>query len=161
MGDYARRLRDRPFDLVLVIFFAIFAFTSLVMEMYIVFGVDLRRASDPLGRLWHFYAARWDPLFLDTPLYLKVMCGIDGFLFGPFYLVLIYAFARSRDWIRVPALLFVAAIVYSTLVYFAVELLGEARRADLLMVVLVNVPYTIVPLLLAYRVRQARPFGVG
>ena len=154
------RLRERPFDLVLVAFFALFAFSSLVMEMYVVFGADLRSARDPFGRAWHFYASIWDPIFLDTPLWLRVMCGIDGFVFGPFYLVLIYAFVRRRDWIRIPAIVFVSAIVYSTLVYFGVELLGEGARANLPMVVLVNVPYTIVPLLLAWRVRRPLPFAV-
>lgn len=152
-------LRQRPLDLILVIFFAIFAFTSLVMELYIVFDVDLRHSSDPFARLWYFYAARWDPIFLATPLFLKVMCAIDAFVFGPFYLVLIYAFVRRRNWIRIPALIFVSAIVYSTIVYFAVELIGESHRADMLMVVLINVPYTIVPLWLAYRVRHAEPFS--
>ena len=153
------RLRERPLDVVLVGFFCLFAFTSLVMEMYVVFGVDLRSARDPMARAWHFYAASWDPIFLDTPLWLRVMCGIDAFVFGPFYVVLIYAFVRGRDWIRLPALVFVSAIVYSTLVYFGVELLGEGARANLPMVVLVNVPYTLVPLLLAWRMRRPRPFA--
>jgi hypothetical protein len=142
----------------LVVCFAVFAFTSLVMEMYIVFDVDLRAAEDPFGRAWRFYC-QWDPVFLDTPTWLRVMCGIDAFVFGPFYLVLIAAFVRRCEWIRLPALLYVAAIVYSTLVYFGYELVAERERANLLMVVLINVPYTIMPLLLGWRVWQPKLFG--
>lgn len=161
MTSASRRsaLRARPIDLGLVVCFAIFAFTSLVMEMYITFEIDLAASTDPFGRLWHFYAASWDPIFLDVPLYLWVMCTIDAFVFGPFYLVLIYALVRERDWIRIPAFVYVSAIVYSTIVYFGIELIGERHRANMWMVVAVNIPYTIVPLVLAWRLRRPAPFG--
>jgi hypothetical protein len=149
-------LRRRPFDLLLVATFALFAFTSLVMEMYIVFGVDLRDpGSDPFARAWALYCT-WDPIFLDTPLWLRIMCGIDGFVFGPFYLVLVWALAKERAWIQLPALLYAAAIVYSTIVYFGYEFIAEAGRADMTMVVLVNIPYTIMPLALAWRMWPRR-----
>ena len=84
------------------------------------------------------------------------MCAIDGFVFGPFYLVLIWALVREREWIRLPALLYVAAIVYSTLVYFGYEFWVEAERANMLMVILVNVPYTIMPIILGIRMWPSR-----
>lgn len=159
----ARPLKTRPFDAFLVFWFSLFAFTSIAMEQYIVFGVELSEATDPLGRLWHWYASSIDPVFLDAPLWLRIMCGIDGYVFGPFYLVLIYAFVRECNWVRVPALIYGAAIVYSTAVYFGWELLDAANRAeaDLLGVFAVNVPYTIIPLLLMWRVRNPEPFDVG
>jgi hypothetical protein len=153
------RLRRRPFDLVLVAFFALFAFTSLVMEPYFVFGVDYHRAGDPFAAGWLLYATRWDPAFLDRPLFLRIMCGIDLFVFGPFYFVLIYAFAKERDWIRIPGLVYVSAIVYSTVEYFAWEFIGERNRADMLMVVGCNIPYTLVPLALGWRLRNPQPFA--
>lgn len=149
-------LRERPLDLFLILWFSVFAFTSLVMEMYIVFDVDLRTATDPLGRAWRLYC-QWDPLFFDTPAWLRIMCAIDAFVFGPFYLLLIGALWRDRAWIRLPALLYVAAIVYSTVVYFGYEFVVERERANLAMVVLINVPYTIVPLLLGWRMWSERP----
>lgn len=152
----ATPLRQRPTDLVLVCCFAVFAFTSLVMEPYIVFGADLRQpGADPFARAWALYC-QWDPLFLDTPSWLRIMCGIDTFVFGPFYLVLIFALVREREWIRLPALCYVAAIVYSTVVYFGHEFVAEAGRANLAMVVLINVPYTLVPLWLGMRMAASR-----
>jgi hypothetical protein len=155
------QLRRRPFDLALIFFFGLFAFTSLVMEPYFVFGVDYRRASDPFAAGWLLYATRWDPAFLDRPLFLRIICGIDLFVFGPFYFVLIYAFVKERSWIRIPGLLYVSAIVYSTVEYFAWEFIGERNRADMLMVVVCNIPYTLVPLALAWRLRHRAPFAAG
>jgi hypothetical protein len=154
-------LRDRPFDAFLVFWFSLFAVSSLVYEPFIVFGVDLSATTDVFGRSWYWYARSFDPIFLDTPLWLRIMCGIDAFVFGPFYLLLIYALVRARSWIRVPALLYGSAIVYSTLVYFGYEVFDDANRAeaDLLAVFLVNIPYTIIPLLLMWRMRSAEPFG--
>ncbi|MGB5810071.1 MAG: emopamil-binding family protein [Polyangiales bacterium] len=138
----------------------VFAVTSLVYEQYIVFGVDLSSATDVFGRSWYWYAHSFDPIFLDTPLWLRIMCTIDAYVFGIFYLVLIYALVRERNWIRVPALLYGTAIVYSTVVYFGYEFLDPANRAqaNLLMVFLVNIPYTLVPLLLMWRMRRPQPF---
>ena len=145
-------------DRLLILAFACFCVTSLVFEMFIVFDVDLVAATDPVGRIWYWYASSFDPIFLDTPLWLRVMCAIDAFVFGPFYLVLIYAFVRRREWIRLPALCYVSAIVYSTVVYFAVELIAEAGRADLLWVVVINIPYTLVPLVVGWRVWRSPVF---
>jgi hypothetical protein len=149
----------RPFDLALVCFFALAAFTSLVMEPYFVFGVDYHRPGDPFAAGWLLYATSWDPAFVDRPLFLRVICGIDLFVFGPFYLVLIYAFIKRRDWIRLPGLLYASAIVYSTVEYFAWEFIGERSRANLAMVVVCNIPYTVMPLLAAYRLRHPNPFS--
>ena len=154
-------LRSRPFDAFLVFWFCLFAVSSLVYEQFIVFGIDLSRTTDIFGRSWYWYAASFDPIFLETPLWLRIMCTIDAYVFGPFYLVLIYALVRERNWIRIPALLYGTAIVYSTVVYFGYEFLDEANRAeaDLLAVFIVNVPYTIVPLLLMWRMRRGEPFA--
>ena len=150
-------LAKRPVDLVLVIAFALFAFTSLVMEPYFVLGA-LDRA-DPFAAGWRLYANAWDPIFLRAPTFLRLQCAIDWLLFGPFYVAAIVAFARRREWIRLPALLFVAAMSYSLLLYFGVELIDERGRADLPVVIGVNIPYGIVAALLGWRVRRAPVFA--
>jgi hypothetical protein len=144
-------------DVVLMAFFLLFAFTSLVMEMYVVFEVDLETATDPLGRAWNWYAHR-DPIFHEPPLFLWIMCAVDAFLFGPFYLVLLYAFWGRREWIRAPGLAYVGTIVYSTVVYFGIEFLDPLPGTDLWLVFWINVPYTLVPLWLGWRLRRAPVF---
>ncbi|MBW2241503.1 MAG: DUF2781 domain-containing protein [Deltaproteobacteria bacterium] len=158
-----RALRDRPFDATLVFFFCVFSVSSLIYEQFVVFGIDLSTTTDIFGRSWYWYARSFDPVFLDAPLWLRIMCGIDAYVFGPTYLVMIYAFVKGRDWIRIPALLYGAAIVYSTIVYFGWEFLSEENRgqANLFAVFVVNIPYTVVPLLLMWRMRNPAPFGSG
>lgn len=154
-------LRRRPFDAFLVFWFCLFALSSLVLEQFIVFDVDLSATTDIFGRSWYWYASSFDPIFLDTPLWLRIMCTIDAYVFGPFYLVLIYALVREHGWIRIPALVYGGAIVYSTIVYFGYEFLDQANReaANLLVVFLVNIPFTIIPLLLIWRMRRPDPVG--
>jgi hypothetical protein len=153
-------LRKRPFDAFLVFCFFVFSISSLIYEQFVVFGIDLSTTTDIFGRSWYWYARSFDPVFLDPPLWLRIMCSIDAYVFGPFYLVLIFAFVKGRNWVRIPALLYGSAIVYSTIVYFGWEFLDAANRAqaNLLAVIVVNIPYTVVPLLLMWRVRHPEPF---
>ncbi len=155
-------LKKRPMDLFLLCWFSIFCLTSLVFEQYIVFDVDLAKSQDVIGQIWYWYAKSYDPVFLDTPLWLRVMCTIDAYVFGGCYLFFIYALIKGDNAIRLPALLYGSAIVYSTVVYFGWEFLDEKNRqeANLLAVFIVNIPYTIVPLLLMWRVRAVKPFDI-
>ena len=151
---------EHPLDKLFIVAFSVFAFTSLVLEQWIVWGVDLPAATDPLGRAWRWYAETYDPLLLDRLLSIRVMFGIDAFVFGTFYLVLVYAFVRRRNWIRMPALLYGAAMVYSVLVYDLMEAFSEhAAQTNLAMVLLIGAPYTVIPLLLIWRMWEPEPFG--
>ncbi len=122
----------------------------------------MRTATDPLGRAWFWYAETYDPLLLDRLLSIRVMFGIDAFVFGTFYLVLVYAFVRRRNWIRMPALLYGAAMFYSIVVYVLMEAFSEhAQQTNLPMVLLIGAPYSIIPLLLVWRMWKPEPFGPG
>ena len=155
------RRRAALLDRVFVACFCLFAFTSLVMEPYIVFRVDLARATDPFGFAWYWYARRFDPLFLHPPTLLRIMLGVDEFAFGPMYLLLIVGFLRRAAWLRAPALFFSGALFYSTVVYFLEEFLTQRGVANLFAVVAVNAPYLIVACLLAYRMRLQPAFSSG
>ena len=160
MSGVALSLRKRPFDLALTIFFIAFAFNSFVMEPYIVFHVDFVQSSgDPFAAAWRSYATRWDPIFLDTPPWLTLISAVDGFLYGPFYLLLAYAFVRGRDWIRMPAICWASIICFGTAFYLTMELWTERYRNNPLMVVLVNGPYFAIPLATAIRLRKPSPFA--
>ena len=101
-------------------------------------------------------------------------------LFGSFYLYFIYAFLNRDECVRIPAIVYSSAIVYSTIVYFLFEVLYESgaeklhkvpslglgdalprfASANLLVVIIVNIPYTIVPLWLLWKcVFQQKIFG--
>ena len=154
------RTQRHPLDRLFIAAFSLFAFTSIVLEQWIVFGVDLRAAQDPIGRAWRWYAESFDPLLFDRLLSVRVMFGIDAWVFGPFYLLLVYAFVRQRNWIRMPALLFSSAMFYSVVVYFLMEVFSvHAAETNIPMVTLISAPYTIMPVLLAYRMWKPMPFG--
>ena len=90
----------------LIVWELVFAMTSLVYEAYIVLGVDLaaRPRWDVIATSWYWYATKFDPVFLNAPPLLRLMCGLDFTLFGPFHLVAAYALHNRQAWIRLPAL---------------------------------------------------------
>ena len=52
--------------------------------------------------------------------------GISAFVLDPCYLVLIYAFVRGRDWIRLPAIFYAGIPVIGSTLHLAVGLLANA-----------------------------------
>ena len=71
----------------------------------------------------------------QTTRYRALGCGT------PSYLVLVYAFVRRRNWIRMPALLCGAAMFYSIAVYVLMEIFNEhAADTNLPMVLLIGAP---------------------
>ena len=92
-------------------------------------------------------------MFLDTPPFMRVMCLLDMVVLGSFYPVLFYGFMRHREWVRAPSLILAGLSLYqSTFFYFPYEFLFEYERANMWFVVIVNIPYTVLPLVLAWRV---------
>eukprot|EP00041_Stephanoeca_diplocostata_P011833 m.196340 g.196340 ORF g.196340 m.196340 type:complete len:129 (+) comp18690_c0_seq6:220-606(+) len=71
---------------------ATMSITAMVFEPYVVFdenGTALTQdaldsnPSDIVRHLWAWYAKSFDPIFLETPLFLRIMCGVDMAIFGP------------------------------------------------------------------------------
>jgi len=149
----------RAVDHGILIAFSAFALVSLGLEWAIALGVDLERASDPVGRAWAWYGRHVDPYLLHAPLETRVMFGIDAFVFGPFYVVLVYAFARQAEWIRTPALLYAPAMIYSVVVYYAIEAFAPtAGRTDFVSLVAISAMHTLMPFVLLARVWRSPLF---
>ena len=138
-------------DSLLLCTFSMFLFVAWFFEPWVIYlcgweGLPSASCQRTLtGRLWLFYAERFDPVFLNLPLWLRIVCSLDTFLFGPFYLASLYAFGSGQQesaWYRTLALPASGALIYSTIVYFAYEVLAEAHRASLLWVFLINLPWT-------------------
>ena len=141
----------------------LFALVALILEPLYYFGcswVDINDScsSSPYASvrgavmIWRIYSKNWDPMFLDIPLWLRVMCGIEVFVFGPLYATTAVLLQRRSAWLPVVAYLFSGALFYSTVVYFAMEFIEFLPGTDLLMVFIVNVPWSILPVVLSYRV---------
>mmetsp|Transcript_8606 Transcript_8606/g.12843 ORF Transcript_8606/g.12843 Transcript_8606/m.12843 type:complete len:166 (-) Transcript_8606:51-548(-) len=146
------------FEKPLVMTLWLFAFVALVFEPLYYFGCDWSYegcAASPheivviVGNIWKIYCD-WDPLFLDIPSWLRVMCIIEVFVFGPLYAICAYGLQYNAKWLPNIALPFSGALFYSTVVYFAMEFAYIVPGTNVFMVFVVNVPWSIAPVFLAY-----------
>ncbi len=150
-------------DLYIFNFFVLFGFVALIFEPLYYFGCQWNGVECPLAKtnaliavirdIWMFYG-QWDPLFKVVPLWLQVMCSIEVFIFGPLYVYV--ALAMKYNWQSLATIgpLFGGALIYSTIVYFAMEVLEADENTNMLMIFLVNIPWTIVPILSSYRIAK-------
>ena len=136
--------------------FYMFGFTALIFEPLYYFGCHWNLHQCALsnyeilhlvGKVWAIYT-QWDPLFIMPPLWLKILCTIECFMFGPLYIATAYGIQNDSNWLSFVALPFCGALIYSTIVYFAMEVLDPLPGTNMAMVFLINIPWTIVPMLL-------------
>jgi emopamil binding protein len=153
-------LRERPGDWLFVLAFSFFAFSSCFSDAVVTRGVPLAPDSPSFwARANWWYANGTDPLLFHPPIGFRMQTGVSAFVFGPFYLVLVYAFLTGRDWIRMPALLYVSAMVYGMVIVLGTEFLGDEPPTNVPKFLAFNLPYLFVPLLLGWRMRHPRPFA--
>lgn len=150
----------RGWDAFFVIAFGLFTLVAFVHEplFYAYCGWDgLRHDSctnQTIAAIWKGYA-KYDPVYLDMPLWMALMIGFDTFLLSPFYVYSIYVFATGRadtTLYRSVAYTVSGALIYAMLLYISWEIL-EAKRygTSLFPVIAYNIPWGLVPLLLVVR----------
>ena len=144
-------LRSRRFDSILVVVWAVFTFNSFVFDPYTIFGVDLEKCTDPIGRLLYWYGSKFDPMFLNPSIWFRTSMAIGAFVFGPFYLVGIYAIVHKKEWIQNWALLYAAGGVYEVVQYFVAEFVTAGPGTNFTVMFALNVPWLIIPILTAMR----------
>jgi hypothetical protein len=169
-------LRERRYDWFFIAAFALFASTSFTVDL-----VNLLMRPNPHSDflfarvVYHVYAGGADPLLVANPRFLQVGAGISALVFGTFYLVLVYAFVKGREWIRLPAVFYAGMVVQTTFIVLVVGFTGDAplfRAAcgaayagfdytftNVPRVLAYNLPYIVVPLLLAARMLRPHPFS--
>jgi hypothetical protein len=113
----------------------------------------------PIVDLVHWYGNRWDPLLLARPPFWQMTIWIDVLLFGPYYLAAIYAFARGRDWIRVPALVWSGTMLANVLIILMEERYGAHASPAFWVVLAANASWLLVPLAMIWRMRHDHPFS--
>ena len=148
----------RPLDLAFVVFF-------LVNVLVITYQVDLEQLviADPSHftyPLWpppfsvdavHSWGRNFDPVLLARPVWWKVTIWIDVLLYGPFYVVAIYALLRNRPWITVPMVLWAGLMLMGVAVIMGEEMFGSYPTPQPVIVWLANAPWIIFPLLAVWR----------
>merc|ERR1711916_267475 len=129
-------LKMKGVDIYLFICFILFALTSLLWEPYVVFLWDLYPGSKNIIIItWYWYAND----------------------LGPLYLIMIYGYLTKKEWVKPLGLVFGSVLLYSTFVYFGYEFIMEYHRANMWGVVLINIPYTIMPIVLIWRLWGNEP----
>ena len=153
-------LQQRPADLLFAAFFAFATWSSWFSDIVPALGITIAENSPSrLGRLTYFYAKDADPLLIAQPYYLRISCFISAFVFGAFYPVLVYALVTGKSWIRMPAIVYASAMTYGMIMFFCFEFFGPLPPTNLGWFALWNLPYLVVPLLLAYRMWHPDPFS--
>lgn len=169
-------LRQRRRDWFFIAVFAIFASTSFLMDTVNLFGRPDPNSRWVMARyVYNNYASGTDPMLIANPRFVQIGTGfVSAFIFGVFYLVLIYAFVRGRDWVRLPAIFYAGMITANTILYLGVGLTGDAPLfayacssrcgsfdyafENAPKVLAYNSPYLVVALLLVGRMWRPRPF---
>lgn len=169
MNDAAPRrpvpLSRRPADWALIAFFAV----NLCFITYVI-DIEQLTVGNPFHfryPLWpppaavnmvHAYGQRFDPLLMARPAFWRMTIWIDVLWNGPFYAAAIYAFARGREWIRVPALIWCGSMIAVVLVILAEEQSGVHRAPHFGVVLLLNLPWLALPLATIARMARGHPF---
>lgn len=159
-------LRERPLDLALIAFFLVnILFVTYVVDAEQLIIPDTSHFTYPLWPpramvdLFHWYGRTYDPLLMARPPFWKATIWIDVLLFGPFYLCAVYAFAKGREWIRIPTIIWGTALITNVVIIMGEEFFGRFATPHPAMVVGSNAPWVIVPLYLIQRMwREAHPF---
>jgi hypothetical protein len=159
-------LRRRPLDVALVVFFAVnLLFTTYVVSLEQVVIADPSHfipppwPPAPLLSLVHWWERSFDPLLLARPAWYRATIWLDVLVFGPFYAFAIYAFARGRDWIRLPSVIWASMLFTNVFIILFDELKGTHATPAPGVVVAANAPWLLVPVLVVWRVaRSPHPF---
>jgi hypothetical protein len=155
-------LRQRPIDIFFAVMFTIFIVTSCIADMLPTLGVDF---TQPNGTFLvdsnYWYAHDADPLFMNPPVWMRIVTGLSAFVYLAFYLVLVPSLIKGWNRIQLPAVIYATMIASITgIIVFGVEFFGEPefQTQNPAKFLAFNLPYVLIPLLLLIRMRKPLPF---
>ncbi len=155
-------LSKRPIDIFFSVVFLIFAITCGISDAIPTLGITMNvDSANFLARANYWYAVDADPLFMHPPVWMRLVTGLSAFVYGPFYLILVYCLIKGKNQIQLPAVIYATMISSITgIIVFGVEFFGEApfRTPNPAKFLLFNLPYVLIPILLLIRMRKPNPF---
>src|ERR1039457_2699167 len=159
-------LKRRPLDFGLLGFFVVnLLFVSYVISIeQIVIGNPasfVRPFWPPRSAiaLIHWWEKSFDPLLWARPAWYRATIWLDVLIFGPFYAVAIYAYARGREWIRLPSILWPGMMLANVTIILFDELLGAHASPRPFIVLAANASWIVVPMMVVWRMaRKEHPF---
>jgi hypothetical protein len=150
--------RDRRLDIAIVAFF-------LINLLFITYVIDLEQLVVPYAT--HFTYPIWPPRpvvdliqsyghqhdhdLLARPVWWKMTIWLDDLVFGPFYVVAIYAYIKGKNWIRMPSVIYASILLTNVTIILGEEAAGQYAAPNFLMVLLSNLAWIIFPLLIIGR----------
>ncbi len=147
-------LTRRKLDYVLLPAFVLGIVNSLVLSLPEALGVPVTADSPwPPLRSLHSWAVEQEPQHLDIPPTLHASVVYDGFVQSVLLAVLFVGLWRLKSWSWLPTLALVYAVssVTNMYFYFMQTFLGPHPPPHLGTYLPFNIPWVIVPLLVAYR----------
>jgi hypothetical protein len=155
-------LRQRRIDIFFAVIFSAFTVTSLIADLLPTVGVDFSRpSSNFFVQSNYWYAHDADALFMSPPDWMRIVTGLSAFVYMPFYVVLVFALIKGKNWIQLPSVIYATMISSITgIIVFGVEFFGEPelRTQNPIKFLAFNLPYVLLPLVLLVRMRKPLPF---
>ncbi|MCX2930427.1 emopamil-binding family protein [Mycobacterium sp. CVI_P3] len=165
-------LRDRRYDWFFIVVFTVFIGSSFTGDIVNMVGRPDPDSDFFFARVvYHVYADATDPLLIANPRFLQVGASVSAVVFGTFYVLLVYAFVKGREWIRIPSFIYTGMVVQTTFIVVMVGFTGDAPLfqavcntaydytfTNVPKALAYNLPYIIVPILLTARMWCPHPF---
>jgi hypothetical protein len=146
-------------DRILMLCLFAFALSSFLMDPLAAFHIPLSASSScPVIRASYAWAQLTDPLWIQDPPFVRIDTFISVFIYGPMYVLMVLAFWRRWNWIRLPAIVISGALATNVITYVGAEFIGDQVAKPLLFVA-VNAPYFLVAAALVWRMRGREPFA--
>jgi len=101
--------------------------------------------------LIHWYGHTFDPVLIARPVWWKMTIWLDDLVFGPFYVVAIYAYVKGKNWIRMPSVIYASILLTNVTIILGEEYAGQYAAPNFLMVLLANLAWILFPLLIIGR----------
>jgi hypothetical protein len=151
-------LKKRPLDIAI---FGFFFFNAV----FITYFFDLEQVVIPNTAhftypVWpphflvdaaHWFGRNFDPLLYARPVWWRATIWIDILLFGPFYFVAMYAFAKGKKWIRLPSIIYSSIMLTNVSIILSEEIWGPHATPHLLAVLGANASWIIFPIIIIWR----------
>ena len=157
--------RQRRLDWLLVAFFVInFFFITYIVDLEQLVIPDPSAYRQPVWpppvmlNIIHAYGSAYDPLLMARPQWWKDTIWLDVLFYGPFYAMAINAFVRGREWIRIPAIFYSGMMFADVFIILGEEIAGPHASPHLPVVLALNLPWLLLPIVLTIRLWNEHPF---
>jgi hypothetical protein len=166
MNEKVIPLRQRKLDWFFIGFFLInLLFITYIVDIEQLIIPDPYHFTQPLWppapmvKMIHNYGTTLDPLLMARPQWWKNTIWLDVVFYGPFYVAALYAFIKGKSWIRIPAIFYSGMMFADVFIILGEEIAGPHATPHLPIVLLLNLPWLLMPIFLTRRLRKEKPFA--